>query len=123
MSDIFKRIRKEVGLNTFNNISNVDALAFFINNFANNPNFKVESYRARTKIIMIRLELIIFDIHFGVGIKWLFYHSIYPIYSFLKLLVRYTIMIPIGRLILKINPNVKVYFDDLQAKLEKAKEG
>jgi len=62
LANMLKTIRKEVGLNDFNNISDVEALAFFVNDADNNPNIKIKFYKARYQFQMVRLEIFLIDV-------------------------------------------------------------
>ena len=61
ISEIFASMRKEVGLSNFNDITNNEALAFFINDISSNPIAKVNFIEAKYKIKMIKFELAIIE--------------------------------------------------------------
>lgn len=122
LADLFKTIRKEVGLNLFDSISESESLAFFVNNMANNPISKVNAYKAKYNIRMLKLELICIDLYSFVIMKKLFYNIVMPIFGIIKMILKYAIIIPLGRII-KLWPNANTQLTELQARLSQIKEG
>lgn len=98
-------IRKEVGLSAFNSISLNDSLAFFVNAVSNNPIEKRKASEAKYKICMLKLELFLIN-----RIKFTFLFSLFnmilrPIGGVLYLCKKYLIMVPLGRLLIKLFPS------------------
>ncbi len=118
LSDIFIIMRKEVGLTAFNNITNVEALGFFVNNVANNPKTKVKSYRAKYKIFMLHLEMIIFDTFYFVILKKIFYYFIAPILGSIVILLKYFIFFPIVKLLEFLFPNIERNLEKFGVKMD-----
>jgi hypothetical protein len=116
---MFRTIRKEVGLTGFNNISKVEALGFFVNNISFLPKFKIESYKSRCDIAMIKIELFLFDRIQLIASHYLFYLIIAPVIRTFEIALKYFILMPLGKLILKINPNAE---NDLAKLLESIDE-
>lgn len=105
ISEIFASMRKEVGLSNFNDITNNEALAFFINDISSNPLAKVNFIEAKFKIKMIKFELAIIERTQFVWLKNFYFKFIKPIISGISIVFKYFIFIPFGRLITKLFPN------------------
>lgn len=123
LSKMFKTMRKEVGLNYINNISDVEILGFFINDIANNPRSKISSFKANFHLQMIKIEIFIFDRIYFVLTKKIFYSIFAPILGLIGLLIKYMIMIPLGKFLKWIAPNIISKFDkadeNLKSKINK----
>lgn len=118
ISDMLKTIRKEVGLNYLNSISDVEILAFFVNDIASNPNSKIDSFRARYQLRMIKLEMFILERLNFVYLKNLYYLIIAPVLGILGLIRKYLILVPLGKLVLLINPNAKQSVEKFEKETE-----
>lgn len=118
MADIFRTIRKEIGLNTFDNVSSVEALAFFVNDVANNPLSKINSYKAKHKMLMLKIEIFFINELKFVNLKKIYYMFIAPIFSIIRLLIKYLIFIPFGKIIIFFFPNIQEKLDNTVQKLE-----
>ena len=105
MSDILTTMRKEVGLSTFNSIRANEALGFFVNDITNNPIAKENAYKAKFRIKMIKFELAMIDRTKFIFVKSVFYKLIMPCFAILSIVLKYIIVIPFGRLIMKLFPN------------------
>lgn len=119
IADMLKTMRKEVGLNYLSSISDVEILAFFVNDVASNPRSKISSFKARYQLKMIRLEAFVFDQLNLVILKKLYYSIFAPIIGILELVNKYLIMIPIGKLILHIKPNAQERIAKIEEKTKK----
>jgi len=109
LGGILKQIRKELSLEINNTISEIEALSFFVNGFAGNPAAKAKLAQMKHRIRMFKLELFFFERwQFIYSIKF-YYFSIAPIKDTLKLVIKYFIQIPIGKVILKIFPSSKIF--------------
>lgn len=104
ISDIFRQMRKEVGLNRFYNIDDNEALAFFINYVANNVDAKINSLDAKFRIKMIRFELFVRNRICFIWIRTLYKILIQPIFASIIILFKYLILVPLGWLITKLFP-------------------
>ena len=104
MSEILVTMRKEVGLSCFNSISNNEALAFFINDVSSNPIAKINAIDAKFRIKMIRLELFIIDRTRFLWLKKLYFLFINPVFGAIKILCKYIIVIPFGKMMIKLFP-------------------
>ena len=107
LGSILKQIRKEIALEINNPISEIEALSFFVNGFANNPLAKVKYARVKHQIRMFKLELFLFERWYLIYTRRLYYMTFAPIFGSLKLLIKYLILIPIGKLIKKVYPNAE----------------
>ena len=104
MSEILVTMRKEVGLSYFNSISNNEALAFFINDVSCNPVAISNAMDAKFRIKMIKLELFIFDRTRFLWVKKFYFIFIKPVFGAIKILFKYLIMIPFGKMMIKLFP-------------------
>lgn len=95
LSDLLKTMRNEVGMNFLANISDVEILAFFVNDIAINPSFKIKSYKARFQIRMIKLEIIFIELVKFVFLKNIYYLFIAPVLSTIGLIFKYFLLFPI----------------------------
>lgn len=105
VGNILKTMRKEVGLSFFNNIETNDALAFFINDFSSNPCAIENSIDANFRIIMIRFELVIINCIRFIFIKKIFSKFIKPVFSGISVIIKYFLLIPIGKALTHVFPN------------------
>lgn len=106
IGNIYKTIRKEVGLSIFDHIETNDALAFFINDFSSNPLSIEKSIDANFRIAMIRFELFIFNCTRFIHIKKIFFKYIKPVFSGISVVAKYFLLIPIGRILSKLFPSL-----------------
>lgn len=104
MSEILVTMRKEVGLSHFNSIANNEALAFFINDVSSNPIAKSDAMDAKFRIKMIKFELFVFDRTRFLWVRKLYFTLIKPIWGALKIIFKYMVMIPLGRILSKLFP-------------------
>ncbi|WP_302771728.1 hypothetical protein [Anaerotignum lactatifermentans] len=104
ISDILLRMRKEVGLRCINNIDDNEALAFFINDTSNNPIAKEKASLAKFKLKMIRFELFIIDRTQFIFLKSIYRKLFQPLLSGILIIFKYIVVIPFGKLIIKISP-------------------
>lgn len=104
ISETFVSMRKEVGLSYFNSIASNEALAFFINDISSNPSAKTNAIKAKFQIKMIRFELAVIDRTQFIWIKKLYYKLIKPIFSCVSIILKYIIVIPFGRIMMKLFP-------------------
>ncbi|MFI3236615.1 MAG: hypothetical protein R3Y47_01150 [Lachnospiraceae bacterium] len=104
MSNILTTIRKEVGLNLFNNIQDNEALGFFVNDIVNNPVGNTKSIQSKFKIQMIKFELFIINCSNFIHFKKLWYMIVMPIFGMLNILIKYLIIVPIIKTIFKFFP-------------------
>ena len=87
IGNIFKTIRKEVGLSFFDNIETNDALAFFINDISSNPLAIEKSTRF-------------------IHIKKIYFKYIKPIFSGINIMIKYFLRVPFGKIFSKLFPNL-----------------
>lgn len=97
-------MRKEVGLSRFNNIDDNEALAFFINDISNNPIAKEKASVARFKLKMIRFELFMIDRTQFIFLKSVYRKLIKPVFSGVSIIFKHIVIVPLGRLIIKLFP-------------------
>ena len=106
IGNIFKTIRKEVGLSFFDNIETNDALAFFINDISSNPLAIEKSINANFRIAMIRFELFIYNCTRFIHIKKIYFKYIKPIFSGINIMIKYFLRVPFGKIFSKLFPNL-----------------
>ncbi len=104
ISEILVTMRKEVGLSYFNSISNNEALAFFINDVSSNPIAKSNSMDAKFRIRMIKFELFVFDRTRFLWLKKFYFVFVKPVLGGIKILCKYLILIPFGKMMTKLFP-------------------
>lgn len=104
IADILVTMRKEVGLSYFNNIKNNEALAFFVNDISSNPFAKENAMDAKFRIKMIRFELAMIDRTRFIFVKQIYISFIKPIFARLSIVLKYILLIPLRRLIMKLFP-------------------
>lgn len=105
MSDILLTMRMEVGLNSFNNIHNYEALGFFVNDITSNPIAKKKALDAKFHIKMIKFELFIIDRIKFMCLKSFFIKLIKPWWGIITIIFKHMVMIPFGRILMKLFPN------------------
>lgn len=98
MAEILRTMRKEVGLNYFGNVSGNEVISFFVNDMSNNPIAKENSMDARFRIKMIRFELMMVDRTKFLIAKQLYNGFVRPIFGGISVVLKYVVVIPIGRL-------------------------
>ena len=92
VADILKDIRHEVGLTNLSELESNDALAFFVNDIGTNPLSRIEAYKSRYNILMIKSE-IFFDNHCKLlTTKKVYYHVIKPIFGVVLMGLKYLLM-------------------------------
>ena len=104
MADILRTMRKEVGLSYFNSIGSNEALAFFVNDISSNPIAKENAMDAMFRIKMVRFELGMIDRSRFIFVKKVYMAFIRPIFAGALIIWKYVVVIPLGRLIIKIFP-------------------
>lgn len=104
MADIFRTMRKEVGLSYFNNIRSNEALAFFVNDISSNPIAKENAMDAMFRIKMVRFELAVIDRSRFICIKSIYTTFVRPLFAGVLVIWKYVIIVPFGRLIIRIFP-------------------
>ena len=104
MAKIFNQMRKEIGLNSFEGTFKFDSLAFFVNDISYNPLSKIKYYKSRYYYYMMKTELFLIDRIKFVYLKKMFYTIISPIFSVIGLFFKYFLMIPLGRIIMRLFP-------------------
>lgn len=104
ISEIFLTMRKEVGLSSFNIIADNDALAFFVNDISSNPVAKKTAIDAKFRIKMIKFELFMLDRTQFVWLNRIYTNSLRSVIASIRILYKYTVLIPLGRIISKLFP-------------------
>ena len=104
VANILITMRKEVGLSNFSSIQDNEALGFFVNDISSNPIAKEKAIDAKYRIRMIKFELYMVDRTRFVFIKRAYSALIRPIFGGLRIFFKYIIMIPFGRLMIKLFP-------------------
>lgn len=105
IADILNTMRKEVGLNNFNNLQSNEALGFFVNDITNNPIASKKTFKARYCIKMIKVELFLINRTNFISTNNIFYKIIKPIGGTFAIIFKHMIMIPFGYFIEKRFPN------------------
>lgn len=107
IADILKTIRHEVGMTRFGELESNEVLSFFVNDIGTNPVSKIQSYKARYCIFMLKAELFFVDRHQFVFAKKLYYYFIKPVLGCISLLLKYVIVIPLGGILIFLFPKLK----------------
>lgn len=105
ISDILVTMRKEVGLNSLNNIEYNEALAFFVNDVSCNPIAKEKAIDAKFRIKMIRFELWILNRCRFIYLQSIYKGFIKPIFAVVGIIFKCVIRVPIGKVLTKLFPN------------------
>jgi len=101
MANILTTIRKEVGLSIFGGIQANEALGFFVNDLVHNPIAKRNAADAKFRIRMINLEMgLIHQIKFPF-LSRVYIAFIKPIFGGISICVKFFVLIPLGRFIMK----------------------
>lgn len=116
MADILRTMRKEVGLSYFNSIGSNEALAFFVNDISSNPIAKENAMDAMFRIKMVRFELGMIDRSRFIFVKKVYMAFIRPIFAGTLIIWKYVVVIPLGRLIIKIFPKFAQKIQEEQKK-------
>lgn len=116
MADILRTMRKEVGLSYFNSIGSNEALAFFVNDISSNPIAKENAMDAMFRIKMVRFELGMIDRSRFIFVKKVYMAFIRPIFAGTLIIWKYVVVIPLGRLIIKIFPQFAQKIQEEQKK-------
>lgn len=106
MADILVTMRKEVGLSVFNTLEANEALGFFVNDITGNPIAKEKAYKAKFRIRMIKFELGMINRTKFIFVKYIFYRVMKPIFACVSIILKYILIIPFGRLLIKIFPSL-----------------
>jgi len=106
LGGILKQIRKELALEKKVNINENEALSFFVNGFTNNPISKAKLSEMKYKIRMLKLELFFYDRLSYVWMKKFYYFFVASIFSSIKIIFRFLVMIPMGKFITKRMPRL-----------------
>lgn len=106
VADILKAIRHEVGLTSFGDLSSNEALAFFVNDIGMNSASKVQAYRAKYHIFMLKVELFALDRYNFVLLKKFYYYLLKPIFGLLVITLKFLIVIPFGKLLSLLFPKL-----------------
>lgn len=106
IAEILVTMRKEVGLSWFNSLPNNEALGFFIND-RSNPIARTDAINAKFKLRMIRFELFIIDRTKLIWLKKIYSITIKPICAALLIILKYVVLVPLGKIMFKITPDAK----------------
>ena len=107
VADILKTIRHEVGMTRFGELESNEVLSFFVNDIGINPYARVNSYKARYKIFMIKAELFAINAYQAVFLKKIFYYIIKPIFGLVWLLIKFVVLLPLFKLLGLIFPKLR----------------
>ncbi|EGD46279.1 hypothetical protein Cpap_0891 [Ruminiclostridium papyrosolvens DSM 2782] len=118
MAEMLRTIRKEVGLNFLDSVSQVEALAFFVNDVAFNPCSKIKISNSKFSLKMIKIELFFIERLQLVYTKRLFYNYAMPILGTFNLIIKYFILMPLIKLLIFLFPNIKEKISKSQPKKE-----
>lgn len=103
VADIFKSMRKEVGLSYFNNINSNETLGFFVNDVTFSPISKEKAIDAKIRITLIKFELSIIDHTRLLFLKSLYKNTFGLIIGIFNILIKHLFLIPIGKILIKVN--------------------
>lgn len=107
VADILKTIRHEVGMTRFGELESNEVLSFFVNDVGMNPHARINSYKARYQIFMIKTELFAINTYKAVFLKKIFYYIVKPIFGIVCLLLKFVILLPLVKLLSLIFPKLR----------------
>ena len=116
LADMFKTMRKEVGLNRLNNLSSTETLAFFVNDIWNNSEFELKANEYKVRIFLIRIERFFIKLRYIKVFKLFWNVVLFPVFGFFAVLGRHLIVLPIGRLLKGKEAEIEALYEKLQAK-------
>lgn len=92
VADILKAIRHEVGLTSISDLESNEALSFFVNDIGTNPLSRIESYKSRYNIVMIKAEIFFYNRYKLLTTKKFYYHIIKPIFGVIGMGLKYLLI-------------------------------
>lgn len=98
VADILSTIRHEVGLTSISELEPNEVMSFFVNDVGTSPLSRIDAYKARYSIFMIKCEIFFFNRYNLVTTKKLFYHWIKPTIVAIGELLKFLVMC-IGKLL------------------------
>ena len=119
VAEMFKTMRKEVGLNRRNNLSSTETLAFFVNDIWNNPVFELKASECKVRIALIRIERYFIKLRYIKIFRTFRNVVLFPFLGFLAVLGRYLLVLPVAGLF----KGKKSEIDALVEKLEAQSKG
>lgn len=107
IADLLNQIRKEIGMYNFELSLNFKSISFFTNDIYFNPRISIKWWNCKIKVFLIKFELFICKLEEIVFLKILLYILAVP-FKMLQLIIKYLIVIPFGKLIIKIGLDKKL---------------
>ncbi len=91
VADILSTIRHEVGLTSISELEPNEVMSFFVNDIGTNPLSRIDAYKARYSIFMIKCEVFFFNRYKLVTTQKVFYRWIKPIFGVVATFLKYSL--------------------------------
>ena len=107
IADLLNQIRKEIGMYNFELPLNFKSISFFTNDIYFNPRISIRWWNSKIKVFLIKFELFMCKVEEIVFLKILFNFLTVP-FKMILLIFKYLIVIPFGRLLIKLGIDKKL---------------
>lgn len=100
VADMLNQIRKEIGLYNFELPLKFKAISFFTNGIYFDPNINYNWWKCKMNLFLVKFELSLYKVVEMPCIKIIIYFIVLPL-KIIKLLLKYIIMMPLEKLLIK----------------------
>lgn len=107
IADLLNQIRKEIGMYNFELPLNFKSISFFTNGIYFNPVISIKWWNSKIKVFLIKFEIFMCKLEEGVFLRVLIDILKVP-FKMLSLIFKYLIVIPFGRLLIKLGVDKKL---------------
>lgn len=107
IADLLNQIRKEIGMYNFELPLNFKSISFFTNDIYFNPRIGIKWWNSKIKVFLIKFEIFMFKLEEVVFLRILFDILTIPL-KMLLLIFKYLVVIPFGRLLIKLGLDKKL---------------
>lgn len=107
IADLLNQIRKEIGMYNFELPLNFKSISFFTNDIYFNPRIGIKWWNSKIKVFLIKFEIFMFKLEEVVFLRILFDILTIP-FKMLLLIFKYLVVIPFGRLLIKLGLDKKL---------------
>lgn len=107
IADLLNQIRKEIGMYNLELPLNFKSISFFTNDIYFNPRISIRWWNSKIKVFLIKFELFMCRIEEIVFLKIIFNILTVP-FKMILLILKYLIVIPFGRLLIKLRIDKKL---------------
>ena len=107
IADLLNQIRKEIGMYNLELPLNFKSISFFTNDIYFNPRISIRWWNSKIKVFLIKFELFMCRIEEIVFLKIIFNILTVP-FKMILLILKYLIVIPFGRLLIKLGIDKKL---------------